>query len=44
MSSWYMSVDEILGKLEAGTEHAFADFSDDFATWVIFWGPEGGQK
>ncbi len=30
--------------VEAGAEHAFTDFSDDFATWVIFWGPEGGQK
>jgi len=23
----------------AGTEHRFADFSSDFATWVIFLGP-----
>lgn len=22
-----------------GTEHRFEDFSDDFATWVIFFGP-----
>jgi mannose-6-phosphate isomerase-like protein (cupin superfamily) len=28
----------------AHMEHRFEDFSDDFATWVIFWGPEGGEK
>lgn len=27
----------------AGVEHRFADFSDDFAAWVIFYGPEGGE-
>jgi mannose-6-phosphate isomerase-like protein (cupin superfamily) len=27
----------------AGTEHKFAEFSDDFATWVFFFGPEGGE-
>jgi glyoxylate utilization-related uncharacterized protein len=24
----------------AGVEHRFLDFSDDFATWVLFYGPE----
>jgi len=24
----------------AGLEHRFENFSDDFATWVIFYGPE----
>jgi len=28
----------------AHMEHRFEDFSDDFATWVIFWGPEDGEK
>lgn len=28
----------------AGVEHRFKDFSDDFATWVFFYGPEGGEK
>lgn len=28
----------------AGVEHRFTDFSDDFATWVIFYGPIGGEK
>ena len=28
----------------AGMEHKFENFSDDFATWVIFYGPEGGEK
>ena len=27
----------------AGAEHRFEDFSDDFATWVFFYGPEGGE-
>ncbi|RGP42271.1 uncharacterized protein BPTFM16_02583 [Altererythrobacter insulae] len=28
----------------AGMDHRFVDFSSDFDTWVIFWGPEGGEK
>jgi mannose-6-phosphate isomerase-like protein (cupin superfamily) len=28
----------------AGMEHRFVNFSNDFATWVIFYGPEGGEK
>jgi len=27
----------------ARQEHRFEDFTDDFATWVIFYGPEGGE-
>lgn len=27
----------------AGVEHRFEDFSADFATWVFFYGPEGGE-
>ncbi|MGB5211345.1 MAG: cupin domain-containing protein [Gammaproteobacteria bacterium] len=27
----------------AGVEHRFEDFSDDFHTWVVFWGPAGGE-
>ena len=27
----------------AEQEHRFIDFSEDFATWVIFYGPEGGE-
>jgi mannose-6-phosphate isomerase-like protein (cupin superfamily) len=27
----------------AGMDHRFEDFSDDFATWVFFYGPEGGE-
>lgn len=30
--------------IEAGTDHRFVDFTDDFATWVVFWGPEGGER
>lgn len=27
----------------AGVEHRFLSFSDDFQTWVIFYGPAGGE-
>lgn len=27
----------------AGVVHRFEDFSPDFATWVFFYGPEGGE-
>ena len=27
----------------AGIEHRFEDFTDDFSTWVIFYGPDGGE-
>lgn len=30
--------------VEAGLEHRFENFTPDFATWVIFWGPDGGEK
>jgi mannose-6-phosphate isomerase-like protein (cupin superfamily) len=29
--------------VEAGAEHRFEDFTDDFGAWVIFWGPKGGE-
>ena len=29
--------------VEASIEHRFENFSSDFATWVIFWGPNGGE-
>ena len=28
----------------AGAVHRFEHFSDDFATWVVFWGVRGGEK
>ena len=28
----------------AGMEHRFINFTNDFATWVIFYGPQGGEK
>jgi mannose-6-phosphate isomerase-like protein (cupin superfamily) len=28
----------------AGVEHRFKNFTDDFAAWVFFYGPEGGEK
>lgn len=27
----------------AGVEHRFEDFTEDFNTWVIFYGPVGGE-
>lgn len=27
----------------AGVPHRFEDFTPDFATWVFFYGPEGGE-
>ncbi len=27
----------------AGVAHRFEDFSDDFAAWVVFYGPQGGE-
>jgi mannose-6-phosphate isomerase-like protein (cupin superfamily) len=28
----------------ARVEHRFENFTDDFATWVLFWGPQGGEN
>lgn len=28
----------------AGVVHRFEDFTEDFATWVFFYGPQGGEK
>ncbi|MFK8020884.1 MAG: cupin domain-containing protein [Pseudomonadales bacterium] len=28
----------------AGVPHRFESFSDDFSTWVLFYGPEGGEQ
>jgi mannose-6-phosphate isomerase-like protein (cupin superfamily) len=28
----------------AGATHCFENFSADFSTWVVFWGPKGGEK
>jgi len=27
----------------AGMDHRFENFSTDFATWVVFYGPDGGE-
>ena len=27
----------------AGAVHRFEEFSPDFSTWVVFWGPTGGE-
>jgi mannose-6-phosphate isomerase-like protein (cupin superfamily) len=29
--------------VEAGSTHRFENFSEDFSTWVVFWGGEGGE-
>lgn len=28
----------------AGEVHRFEDFSDDLVVWVVFYGPEGGER
>jgi mannose-6-phosphate isomerase-like protein (cupin superfamily) len=28
----------------AHVEHRFENFSDDFSAWVVFYGPQGGEK
>ena len=28
----------------AGEEHRFVSFTDDFSTWVFFYGPDGGER
>ncbi len=28
----------------AGVEHRFEDFTNGFAAWVFFYGPEGGER
>ena len=33
----------LMASVAAGAVHRFVDFSDDFQTWVVFWGPEGGE-
>ena len=30
--------------VRAGVEHRFEDFTDDFCTWVLFYGPAGGES
>jgi hypothetical protein len=30
--------------VQGGVEHRFEAFSEDFAVWVFFYGPEGGEK
>jgi mannose-6-phosphate isomerase-like protein (cupin superfamily) len=27
----------------AGVHHRFESFTPDFCTWVVFWGPQGGE-
>ena len=34
---------EFFTSLKPGVEHRFEDFSDDFAAWVVFYGPSGGE-
>lgn len=28
----------------AGAEHRFENFTEDFSTWVFFYGPKGGEQ
>lgn len=29
--------------VEAGKDHRFENISEDFSTWVVFWGPDSGD-
>jgi mannose-6-phosphate isomerase-like protein (cupin superfamily) len=31
-------------RVPAGRVHRFENFSEDFVTWVVFYGPQGGEK
>lgn len=49
-SGWFLKEEEKhpveIGEVifvPAGVEHRFVDFSDDFSTWVFFYGPKGGE-
>ena len=48
-SNFYRNGDRVFCKkgdilfVPAGMEHRFEDFTSDFATWVIFYGPDGGE-
>jgi hypothetical protein len=33
-----------LGVSGAGVEHRFEEFSDDLVVWVIFYGPDDGDR
>ena len=37
-----VSVGDVLF-VPAGMDHRFETFSPDFSTWVVFWGPDGGE-
>ena len=30
--------------VRAGVDHRFEEFTDDFVTWVFFYGPERGEQ
>ncbi len=30
--------------VSAGVQHRFENFSHNFVTWVVFYGPQGGEK
>ncbi len=49
-SGWFVRGDERVRfgigdalSVPAGMEHRFEGMSDDFETWVVFWGPSGGE-
>jgi mannose-6-phosphate isomerase-like protein (cupin superfamily) len=39
---WFTSGDMLF--VPAGREHRFEAFTEDLVTWVIFYGPEGGES
>lgn len=30
--------------VSAGVDHRFENFTSNFSTWIVFWGPQGGER
>ncbi len=37
-------MDECVSSMASVCRRRFIGFSDDFSTWVFFYGPEGGER
>ncbi len=43
-AEWFDAAPGDVFSVPAGVDHRFERFTPDFATWVIFYGPDGGEK
>ena len=43
-AEWFDAAPGDVFFVPAGVDHRFERFTPDFATWVIFYGPDGGEK